>query len=83
MKKFKTYKYGKYLNQKNLQKEISGINTNWEHGLLFEQDGQIDNRRRLMRALERACSMHGVKFQEGADVKELILEKIKFLVQKF
>ena len=51
LKKFKTYKYGKYLNQKNLKKEISGINTNWEHGLLFEQDGQIDNRRRLMRAL--------------------------------
>ena len=82
LKKFKTYKYGKYLNQKNLKKEINGINTNWEHGLLFEQDGQIDNRRRLMRALERACSLHGVKFQEGADVKELILEKNKILGAK-
>ena len=60
LKKFPTYKYGKYLNQKNLRQEINGINEKWTHGLLFEQDGQIDNRRRLMRALERACSLDGV-----------------------
>ena len=35
-----------------------------------------------MRALERACSLHGVKFQEGADVKELILKKNKILGAK-
>ena len=66
LKEFPTYKYSKYLNQKDLKKEISGIDSIWEHGLIFEQDGQIDNRRRLMRALERACSLHGVKFQEGS-----------------
>ena len=82
LKKFPTYKYGKYLNQKNLRQEINGINEKWTHGLLFEQDGQIDNRRRLMRALERACSLHGVKFQEGSDVKELIVEKNKILGAK-
>ena len=28
-----------------------------------------------MRALERACSLHGVEFQEGSEVEDLILEK--------
>ena len=64
LEEFPTYEYGKYLNQKDLQKEINGMNSIWKHGLLFEQDGQIDNRRRLMRALEIACSLHGVEFQE-------------------
>ncbi len=82
LKEFPTYKYGKYLDQKKLRKEINGINAKWEHGLLFQQDGQIDNRRRLMRALERACSLHGVKFQEGSHVKELILKKNKILGAK-
>ena len=82
LKEFPTYKYGKYLNQKDLKKEIHGINSLWEHGLIFEQDGQIDNRRRLMRALERACSMHGVKFQEGAEVKDLRIEKKKIIGAK-
>ena len=53
LEEFPTYEYGRYLNQKDLQTEINGINSIWKHGLLFEQDGQIDNRRRLMRALER------------------------------
>ena len=79
LEKFPTYKYGRYLNQKNLKKEINGINSIWEHGLIFEQDGQIDNRRRLMRALERACSLHRVKFQEGSEVKDLIIEKNKII----
>ena len=79
LRKFPNYKYGIYLNQNSLNKEINGINSYWKHGLLFEQDGQIDNRRRLMRALERACSLHGVKFQEGSDVKELILERNKII----
>ena len=75
--KFPTHDYGRYLNQKDLQTEINGINSIWKHGLLFEQDGQIDNRRRLMRALERACSLHGVEFQEGSEVEDLTLEKNK------
>ena len=79
LKEFPTYKYGKYLNQYDLKAEINGINSIWKHGLIFEQDGQIDNRRRLMRALERSCSSHGVKFQEGAEVKDLILEKKKII----
>ena len=30
-----------------------------------------------MRALERACSLHGVEFKEGSEVEDLILEKKK------
>jgi len=77
LEEFPTYEYGRYLNQKDLQTEINGINSIWKHGLLFEQDGQIDNRRRLMRALERACSLHGVEFQEGSEVENLTVEKNK------
>ena len=32
-----------------------------------------------MRALERACSLHGVKFQEGSEVKNLKIEKNKIV----
>ena len=78
LKKFPTYKYGKYLNHLELNNEIKGLNPIWEHGLLFEQDGQIDNRRRLMRALERACTVLGVKFQEGTEIKEIFRQKDKF-----
>ena len=38
----------------------------WTAGLLFEQDGQIDNRRQLMRALERACVSLGCNFARAA-----------------
>ena len=76
---FPTFKYGKYLNQRDLQKEVNGINSIWKYGLLFEQDGQIDNRRRLMRALERACSLNGVEFQEGSEVKDLTIKKNKII----
>jgi len=79
LKSFPTYKYGQYLSKEKLNEEIPGIHSCWNHGLLFAQDGQIDNRRRLMRALERACTIHGVKFQEGTEVKKLIFEKEKFL----
>ncbi len=82
LRKFPTYKYGKYLNQKDLKNEINGINSIWKHGLVFEEDGQIDNRRRLMRALERACSLQGVQFQEGSEVKNLIIEKNKIIGAK-
>ena len=74
LQKFPTLKYGHYLDNNELKQEISGLNTIWKHGLLFKQDGQIDNRRRLMRALEKACATHGVKFREGANVKKLIFK---------
>ncbi len=77
LEEFPTYEYGKYLNHKDLQTEINGMNSIWKHGLLFEQDGQIDNRRKLMRALERACSLNGVEFQEGSEVEDLTFEKNK------
>ena len=79
LKKFPTYQYGQYLNQDDLNREIHGLNKNWKHGLLFEQDGQIDNRRRLMRALEIACTVNNVKFQEGSEIKEIISEKNQFI----
>lgn len=78
LEKFPNQSHGQYLDQKKLRQEISGIHSDWKHGLLFEQDGQIDNRRRLMRALERACTVHGVKFQEGVDVKKLIHDNKTF-----
>ncbi len=79
LKKFPTFKNGQYLNKNEINQEIQGLHKKWEHGLLFEQDGQIDNRRRLMRALERACAIRGVIFQEGSEIKELISEKDNFL----
>ena len=36
-----------------------------------------------MRALERACSLHGVEFQEGSEVEDLTLKKTKLQVQQF
>jgi glycine oxidase len=59
---------GQPLDRADLAREIPGIGAGWEAGLLFAQDGQIDNRRRLMRALESACVGLGVTFQEGAEV---------------
>ena len=75
---FPTYKYGQYLNKYDLKNEITDINSDWEHALLFNQDGQIDNRRRLMRALEKACTGYGVEFQEGTEIKELLTKNNKF-----
>ena len=68
---FPTAGCGVALNRDALEREIPGIAAGWSTGLLFEQDGQIDNRRRLMRALERACSRLGVQFEEGAEVQSL------------
>jgi glycine oxidase len=50
---------------------VPGLASRWQAGLLFEQDGQIDNRRQLMRALEKACVSLGVQFLEGAEVQAL------------
>ena len=68
---FPTASCGVALNRDALEREIPGIAKGWSTGLLFEQDGQIDNRRRLMRALERACSRLGGQFEEGAEVQSL------------
>jgi glycine oxidase len=69
---FATASWGEALDRRGLEREIPGIGPAWQAGLLFRQDGQIDNRRRLMRALERACVARGVRFQEGAEVLQLL-----------
>ena len=63
---------GETLDRAGLEREVPGIGPNWQAGLLFSQDGQIDNRRRLMRALETACVSLGVRFQEGVEVQEIL-----------
>ena len=62
---------GQSLTRKALEQEVPGLAPRWQAGLLFEQDGQIDNRRQLMRALEKACVSLGVQFLEGAEVQSL------------
>ncbi|MGB5240369.1 MAG: FAD-dependent oxidoreductase [Prochlorococcaceae cyanobacterium] len=69
---YPTAVFGTPLTRAGLELEIPGIGPRWQAGLLFTQDGQIDNRRQLMRALERACVERGVAFEEGAEVLELI-----------
>jgi glycine oxidase len=68
---FPTAALGQPLDRAGLEREIPGIAPAWRAGLLFAQDGQIDNRRRLMRALERACVERGVGFEEGTEVRSL------------
>jgi glycine oxidase len=68
---FATAAHGMPLDRAGLERELPGLASTWTAGLLFPQDGQIDNRRRLMRALERACSRLGVGFSEGAEVEGL------------
>ncbi len=75
---YPTYKYGEKLNTNELRKEVPGLSLKWKLGLLFKQDGQIDNRRLLMRALEKACVELGVHFQEGVEVVEIIQDLNKF-----
>ena len=69
---YPTAQWGLPLERTALEREIPGIGPSWQAGLLFEQDGQIDNRRRLMRALERACTQLGVAFEEGCRVEALV-----------
>lgn len=71
---YPTAAWGEALNREGLERELPGIGPGWQAGLLFRQDGQIDNRRQLMRALERACVELGVRFQEGVEVLELLQE---------
>ena len=68
---YPTSNLGQTLDRSGLEREIPGLGPEWSTGLLFEQDGQIDNRRQLMRALERACVSLGVQFMEGAEVLDL------------
>lgn len=71
---YPTAAHGERLDRSGLEREIPGIGPSWREGLLFPQDGQIDNRRRLMRALERACVHWGVRFEEGCEVLGLVTE---------
>ena len=71
---YPTAAQGERLDRSGLEREITGIGPTWRAGLLFPQDGQIDNRRRLMRALERACVHRGVRFEEGCEVLGLVTE---------
>ncbi|MEX1317531.1 MAG: FAD-dependent oxidoreductase [Synechococcaceae cyanobacterium] len=68
---FPTARHGIALDRRGLEQEVAGIGPRWRAGVLFPQDGQIDNRRRLMRALERACTALGVRFHEGSEVLAL------------
>ena len=69
---YPTASFGEALDRASLEREVPGIGPRWQAGLLFHQDGQIDNRRQLMRALERACTALGVQFQEGTTVRHLL-----------
>ena len=71
---YATAPWGLPLDRSGLEQEIPGIAPPWQAGLLFAQDGQIDNRRELMRALEAACVARGVTFEEGSEVLELLTE---------
>ena len=68
---YPTAAWGQPLDRAALERQVPGIGPHWRAGLLFAQDGQIDNRRQLMRALERACAELGVAFQEGSEVLAL------------
>ncbi len=78
MCKYPTSKFGKKLSNIELKNEIPDIGSKWKSGLLFPEDGQIDNRRQLMRALEKACVESGVHFQEGVKVLKIISTKDRF-----
>ncbi|MFN6339117.1 MAG: FAD-dependent oxidoreductase [Cyanobacteriota bacterium] len=69
---YPTAMFGERLDRAGLEREVPGIAPRWDSGLLFARDGQIDNRRCLMRALETACVRRGVAFEEGTEVDELL-----------
>ncbi|NQV10891.1 MAG: FAD-dependent oxidoreductase [Cyanobacteria bacterium] len=76
---YPTAALGEPLDRAELEAEIPGIGAGFGCGLLFAQDGQIDNRRQLMRALERACVERGVAFAEGTEVLELLSDSERVL----
>ena len=69
--------FGQKLSRIEIEQEAPGIANKWRCGILFTQDGQIDNRRQLMRALERSCVELGVSFKEGSEVLKIIHKKQK------
>ncbi|WP_025781164.1 FAD-dependent oxidoreductase [Candidatus Synechococcus spongiarum] len=72
---FPTAALGRPLDRAALEAEAPGISPAFTCGLLFTQDGQLDSRRRLMAALERACHRRGVRFEEGVTVERLCREE--------
>lgn len=70
--RYPTAAFGQTLTAGQLHHELPGLASHWTAGLLFGQDGQIDNRRQLMRALESACVDRGVHFQEGVEVLDIV-----------
>ena len=68
---YPTAAWGNPLDRAGLEREVAGIAPDWRAGLIFAQDGQIDSRRRLMRALEEACRRRGVAIEEGWEVLAL------------
>jgi glycine oxidase len=62
---YPTAAWGEPLDRAGLEREVPGLASTWRAGLLFPQDGQIDSRRQLMRALEQACRRRGVELEEG------------------
>jgi glycine oxidase len=69
---YPTAAWGLPLDRSDLEREVAGIGPDWRAGLLFPQDGQIDSRRRLMRALEGACRRRGVAIEEGWEALALL-----------
>jgi glycine oxidase len=69
---YPTASFGEPLERAALEREVPGMGPRWPVGLLFHQDGQMDNRRCLMRALEAACVVRGVAFEEGSEVQDLL-----------
>lgn len=72
---FPTAALGHPLERAALEAEAPGISPAFTCGLLFPQDGQLDSRRQLMAALERACRRRGVHFAEGVTVERLCQEE--------
>ena len=72
---FPTAALGHPLDRAALEAEAPGISPAFTCGLLFPQDGQLDSRRQLMAALERACRRRGVHFAEGVTVERLCQEE--------
>lgn len=68
---FPTARYGRRLDREALEQHVPGIGRSFRCGLLFSQDGQIDNRRQLMAALVQACRHRGVQMREGVTVERL------------
>ena len=66
-----TARYGRYLDREALEQQVPGIGRPFRCGVLFPQDGQLDNRRQLMVALEQACIHLGVQMREGVEVERL------------